>query len=71
MSINMNARCDSPRCQTIQLFSLESPEETGQGILDALRMGGWGVEGTFTQQPKSVRLKCPHCMQKAHNEQKA
>lgn len=71
MSINMSARCDAPQCYTIQLFSLESPQETGQTILDTLSTGGWGVEGTFTETPKSVKLKCPHCMRKAADEQKA
>lgn len=71
MSISMSARCDAPQCYAIQTFWLESPQETGQMILDTLSSKGWGVEGTFTEIPKSVTLKCPHCMRKAVDEQKA
>ncbi len=66
MSITMHARCDEPRCHSVQPFSMESPQETGQDILDALQNGGWGVDGTFTERPKTVRLKCPHCMKREH-----
>lgn len=62
MSIGMAARCDSPHCTTLQAFSLESPEENGQSILDSFRGAGWEVEGTFTKAPKSVKLRCPYCV---------
>jgi len=64
MSINMNARCDTPGCHSIQILYMEDPSDSGTSILEALRTGGWGVEGTFTPKPKSVKLTCPFCMKK-------
>lgn len=64
MSISMSARCDTKGCLSLQAFSMESPEETGDTILEGLREGGWGVEGTFSPIPKSVKLACPYCVKK-------